>query len=383
MSGTDYTLTPNLGLFKPIANADINQWGSHLNLNADTIDSAIHALTGGGPYLPLAGNATVFGPTTFSAAATFSGPTTFNAPLTGTAFGTGIGQVPVFTNNGSGLPSLQTSNRLMFFRTTPAANDSVDFHFRRQTAFTGGAGTTNNILLVESILGAGDAGSNHGILSVLSANGTSGVDTSVYAQANRMVGSTASVWAAISDARDQTGLSTSATGGKVAAAHEFDFRANKADDATNGDFFGGVGVRGPLGFIFSRFDTADTTPMELSYAFWIHSNTIGGTGADPFAFVKSAFGFGVNTQVLQALDTRGAIPPTSIAGSIVAAVRMSAGHIIDFNGGPALTSAPGNYLQYRTATSRLYYVVNGVDQWSVDASGNVRARGTITPSTTP
>jgi hypothetical protein len=63
---------------------------------------------------------------------------------------------------------------------------------------------------------------------------------------------------------------------------------------------------------------------------------------------------------------------------------MSAGHIIDFNGSASLVSNPGGaYLQYRTATQRLYYVVAGVDQWSVDASGNVRARGTVTGSTTP
>lgn len=49
MSGTDYTLTPNLGLYKPVVDADEEQWGEHLNLNADTLDSVIHGLmTGGG-----------------------------------------------------------------------------------------------------------------------------------------------------------------------------------------------------------------------------------------------------------------------------------------------------------------------------------------------
>ena len=42
MSGTNYTQTPNYGLYKPIANADVNQWGAHLNLNTDAIDSLIH-----------------------------------------------------------------------------------------------------------------------------------------------------------------------------------------------------------------------------------------------------------------------------------------------------------------------------------------------------
>ena len=86
-ASSDYTLTPNLGLFKPIANAAVGLWGDLLNTNADTIDSAIHASTGGGPYLPLAGNATVFGPVTFSAATTFSSPATFTAPLNWTATG--------------------------------------------------------------------------------------------------------------------------------------------------------------------------------------------------------------------------------------------------------------------------------------------------------
>jgi hypothetical protein len=44
MSGTDYTLTANLGLFKPNYDMDDGQWGFHLNGNADVLDSAIHAL---------------------------------------------------------------------------------------------------------------------------------------------------------------------------------------------------------------------------------------------------------------------------------------------------------------------------------------------------
>jgi hypothetical protein len=44
MSGSsDYTKTPNLGLFKPTFNADVSNWGQHWNQNADTLDSAIPA----------------------------------------------------------------------------------------------------------------------------------------------------------------------------------------------------------------------------------------------------------------------------------------------------------------------------------------------------
>ena len=41
MSGTDYTQTPNLGLYKPLYNADAEQWGFHLNSNADVLDTMV------------------------------------------------------------------------------------------------------------------------------------------------------------------------------------------------------------------------------------------------------------------------------------------------------------------------------------------------------
>ena len=59
MSGTDYTQTPNLGLYKPTYNADAEQWGNHLNSNADRLDTAIGA---GGPFLPIAGAAAALAP---------------------------------------------------------------------------------------------------------------------------------------------------------------------------------------------------------------------------------------------------------------------------------------------------------------------------------
>jgi hypothetical protein len=60
-----------------------------------------------------------------------------------------------------------------------------------------------------------------------------------------------------------------------------------------------------------------------------------------------------------------------------AAIRLGADQLLSFESGDA------HYLQYRAATGRLYYVAGGVDMWSVDASGNMRAKGTLTGSTTP
>ena len=68
MSGTDYTLTPNMGLFKPISNRAIGMWGDLWNANADALDSAVHFASGGGPFLPLAGSpSTISGPINFIA----------------------------------------------------------------------------------------------------------------------------------------------------------------------------------------------------------------------------------------------------------------------------------------------------------------------------
>jgi hypothetical protein len=66
-----------------------------------------------------------------------------------------------------------------------------------------------------------------------------------------------------------------------------------------------------------------------------------------------------------------------------AGIRLAANMPIDFSGDGTAAGQNNHILQYRSATQRLYYTVAGVDMWSVDASGNVRARGTVTGSTTP
>jgi len=63
---SDYTTTPNLGLFKPTVDADLDQWGNHWNTNADTLDTKLGAGAVNGPYVPLAGNVTMSGPLSLS-----------------------------------------------------------------------------------------------------------------------------------------------------------------------------------------------------------------------------------------------------------------------------------------------------------------------------
>jgi hypothetical protein len=81
MSGTDYTNTPNLGLYKPTYDADVEMWGTHINTNADILDSALSPSAMA--FLPLAGG-TVTGATTFSGAGSGLAVTN-NATVGGTA----------------------------------------------------------------------------------------------------------------------------------------------------------------------------------------------------------------------------------------------------------------------------------------------------------
>jgi hypothetical protein len=66
MSGTDYTTTPNLGLYKPIYDQDAEAWGTHLNANADVLDGALATSGASAKFLPLSGG-TMLGGLTLAA----------------------------------------------------------------------------------------------------------------------------------------------------------------------------------------------------------------------------------------------------------------------------------------------------------------------------
>jgi hypothetical protein len=51
---SDYTTTPNLALFKPVSGADVGNWGSHWNSNADKLDG-LFPNGSTGTFLPLSG----------------------------------------------------------------------------------------------------------------------------------------------------------------------------------------------------------------------------------------------------------------------------------------------------------------------------------------
>ena len=120
MSGPDYTLTPNLRLFKPNYDMDDGQWGYHLNTNADVLDSAL-STGAGGMFLPLSGG-TVTGPLTLAS------PLTINATYALTA-ASPIGPVSIWENvNASGVApaNFQPFNKIGISDTVDIQTNNTD-----------------------------------------------------------------------------------------------------------------------------------------------------------------------------------------------------------------------------------------------------------------
>jgi len=337
-------------------------------------------IANGGPFLPITGG-TVTGPLTLAS-------TLKMGSLTATGFGSGIGQIlpPFVSSGGQNIPVLYTDNRIILRKRVPTATDFVDFQFDRTTTYTGGTlvGNKNRVVSISTTIGAGDGANNWNLVNTVTNNSTAGgFATAQFNQVVRSAGSNGWMTGGLFDTIDQSSQGSLASAGKNQACLELDLECNGPDDGANTQSFGGKGIRKQIHCVGIRWDQANNAQTEISTVLWMTtSSPTGSVSPDPNVNFQQIIGFAPNTQVRSVLDSRGAITPTG-SSNPVNAVTMSAGHVVDFNGGAALDSAPGNYLQYRTATQRLYYVVAGVDQWSIDASGNVRARGTVTGSTTP
>jgi hypothetical protein len=77
--------------------------------------------------------------------------------------------------------------------------------------------------------------------------------------------------------------------------------------------------------------------------------------------------------------------PFSVAGIDMRYATQQSGNAIWLGNNQtiALDSAGTHTLHYDTTAGKLYYQVSGVNKFSIDDSGNMKAAGTITPSTTP
>ncbi len=425
MSGTDYTTTPNLGLYKPISNRAIGTWGDLWNSNADALDAAL-ATGAGGAFLPLAGG-TMLGPLNYTA----TGGTTsraaqdrahdwinvkdFGAKLDGTTNDTAAWAAARAAASDYGTITVPRGRQIV--SAAPTGGPATPVLWKYDGNYIGSSGssvvTSMGTDVVESFIGSkyfARGNSYAGAPSVLRLDNTinhtggSAANTSIAftinntvsgaplehpwglaithntsqqggnnnvvfaAYGNRMPTATGAftVFAANISSTDRTGLNSSASGPHIAT--EFDVTANGLDDGgLSGPYVpAGQGSRIILDVVGAQYNTGGAD-CEIGWGV----RTEATSGSSHITFIRAFAHIGRFKHA--AFSTEYATPDSAGAN----AIWLGDNHTI------ALNAAGTAQLQYRTATSRLYYTVNGVDQWSVDASGNVRARGTVTGSTTP
>jgi hypothetical protein len=161
---------------------------------------------------------------------------------------------------------------------------------------------------------------------------------------------------------DDTQNLPSSTGG-TGVAIETRLTSNGVDDAFNGQMYGTVGTRIGYHMSLSEYSSSGALPCEIAVGFWISGTTN--------AIIKSAYSLANSVRGYQALDTRGAAVPSGYTDPY-AGVRMLAGQIVDFNGGPALNSNAGASLQYTTTGgNRLRYNVGTTEVFSISDVGAV------------
>jgi hypothetical protein len=305
---SDFVTTPNLGLYKPTYDADAEQWGNHLNSNADTLDAALATTGAGVRFLPLAGGA-----------------------LTGALSGT----TAAFTGAGTGLAV--TNNATVG---TGSANwwqlNGAGGFVQMQVMGAGNASALINLLGSGSFLGIAN-GSGGYIASFADASGGAAVANSLTVY-NGAAGQPLQIRSTGSDANRQIQLQPGGAGGVMVAAGTVNYSgatfnpqlglgvtlsgsttaaagtANVFDVTVPSDTaatavggmiqygsirgnFGGAGARGNRqGFAasVSLTATSSNTPQGGAYVGIVGSATIGasdnGTGLTPSTVGGAAWG---------------------------------------------------------------------------------------------
>lgn len=227
---------------------------------------------------------------------------------------------------------LPASTRIIFSKGAPAATDFATVEVQRSTnSYATPTGAPSNIVSVlraTGVVGANDGATNWGSIFQNTTSSTQAGAACIGGafQGIRLAGSNSATWAAIINVIDQTNNASSVTSGGIAAA-EIDLRASGADDGANGPKFGGFGLRQLFQMQIVRNDISQD--MEVSTGIWFCNNLAGG-GTTHNTYLQ-ALGCQVGVQMYQMVDTRGAVAPASYTDPM-AAVRMSAGQCIDFNG---------------------------------------------------
>ena len=481
MSGTDYTTTPNLGLYKPISNRAIGTWGDLWNSNADALDAAL-ATGAGGAFLPLAGG-TMLGPLNYTA----TGGTTsraaqdrahdwinvkdFGAKLDGTTSDTAAIQAAyaaapangsiVLPSGGWSAPGLaltRTGNVLWHLdgnafgtSTTPVQyigdGDVVESFYGRK-AFSKQVINSSNIFATVEVdldnktpAGAGGVAAalrvgaqsyptagafTWALNTVLHSGATGGANNQDVAIASTVVRTGAcATWQYFGQTIDSTGLPPNSVSAIVGT--EQDISCNGPEVATTA-WAPSSGQRTIANYVFSAYSPPvwqaahvyavgasiqPTTSNGFTYVCTV-AGTSGATqptwptstGTVTDGTVTWQYGTTIATQISRAIGMSTAANTQLGAGIFAsgtyydaviemsgatlvdggakdAGIRLAADMPIDFSGNLSDATQNQHTLRYRSSTGRFYYTVGGVDMWSVDASGNVRARGTVTGSTTP
>ena len=437
MSG-NFTLTPKLGLYKPTFNSDVDAWGGHWNANADTLDGLL-PVAGGTMTGPL--NYTATGATTSRSAqdraADWINVEDFGAKLDGTtddtpalnaALTASQPDSTIYMSHGSGhihytgasITSPGPAGMVHWLLDGPLADGNAvitgflgtsrihkgdlveNFHGgTKYLTVASAAPDMYGVLRLDYNLRAGAAaGTPGGVATILRVNTQDnaaslvsqwGIHVLMDSYANPSSG--ASAWpqnVGISStvykhgygwvAGHHVGVSDlqnvdSLTGGTMLGM-EMGLHVNGADNGFNSGTIGNQGIRIGIKVGIDQNVVDAGVQGEVGWAF--HA-----TGGGNTRF-RSVLGVSTGVITYQVIDTRGATMAPAGYTDPIAALRMQAGQIIDFNG--STTDArgnAGNYLKYDTASGKLLYYVGGVARWSVDASGNMRCAGTVTGSVTP
>jgi hypothetical protein len=294
--------------------------------------------------------------------------------MSGPGFGWDIGDIPGPIVSQGGISALKPSAELIFQRNAFAATDGQDFRFRRITAFTGGTSSNiNKCLEVEFANTAGNGCQEWPFLvKAMNSSTSGGMLVSAYIQAWRNAGNGLTT-GLITDVADFQGTPSSTSG--QLTGMEWDLNATGADDGANSSRFGGIGIRQMAHAVFANMSS--TVNSQYTAGIWFGTGINGTAKAYVDSLLCVQGGAGQPTLIRNFLDSRGAQPPPGVTDP-VAAVRTSAGHIIDLNGGPALNSPPGRYLQYTTTgTARLRYMLGTAEALWVDDAANMAVAGTL------
>ena len=279
--------------------------------------------------------------------------------LDGNRFGTGTTPVQYAGVSGD-VTETFTSGRKAFYgqatTTTPFAVAEVALNFNNPS----GIAAVSSGLYVTA---AAAANSGSTFVWAVNANCTSnsnGPNQNIAGAFTTRKNGTSPCFALFAQGVDQTGLPSS-TGGNYVTC-EMDLFANQLDDLA-------AGGRMILNLVYNKANTGNSAnPMSIHTGLGIGPQT--GSGGSNISCDRLIALSGTYNQ--SAIDTR-----NGTQGAGANAIWLGDNQTI------ALDTAGSHTIQWRTATSRWYFSVGGVDMWSVDASGNVRARGTVTGSTTP